>query len=55
VAALCVCPNAPGAPGNVSTRAVAARLAALGADTGIDLDRLAIAERLAREMRGGGA
>ena len=53
VAGLGGCPFAPGAPGNVSTRAVAARLAALGADTGIDLDRLAVAERLAQAMRGG--
>jgi len=53
VAGLGGCPFAPGAPGNVSTRSVAARLAALGAETGIDLDRLAVAERLAREMRGG--
>lgn len=53
VAGLGGCPFAPGAPGNASTRAVAERLAALGAETGIDLDRLAAAERLARGMRGG--
>lgn len=51
VAGLGGCPFAPGAPGNVDTRAVATRLAALGVATGIDLDRLAGAERLARAMR----
>ncbi len=55
VAGLGGCPFAPGAPGNVSTRAVAERLAALGVETGVDLERLAVAERLARAMRGGGA
>ncbi len=32
------CPYAPGAPGNVATEAVAARLAALGHATGVDPD-----------------
>lgn len=53
VAGLGGCPFAPGAPGNVSTRAVVERLSALGAETGIDLERLAVAERLARSLRGG--
>lgn len=51
VAGLGGCPFAPGAPGNVDTRSVVERLAALGVATGIDLDRLAVAERLARAMR----
>ncbi len=52
VAGLGGCPFAPGAPGNVSTRAVAERLAAHGCATGIDLDRLAAAEAIARRLRG---
>lgn len=52
VAGLGGCPFAPGAPGNVSTRAVATRLAAAGCATGIDLDRLAEAEALARRLCG---
>ncbi len=55
VAGLGGCPFAPGAPGNVDTGAVAARLAALGIDTGIDPVRLAGAARLARALRDGGA
>ena len=48
------CPYAPGAAGNVATEAVAARLGALGYDTGLDLDRLAEAAAMARAMRGEG-
>ena len=47
------CPFAPGAPGNVDTGAVAQRLAQLGVETGIDLDRLGEAAALALRMRGG--
>ena len=47
-------PYAPGAAGNVATEAVAARLGALGYDTGLDLDRLAEAAAMARAMRGEG-
>ncbi|MBI1217678.1 MAG: hydroxymethylglutaryl-CoA lyase [Rhodobacteraceae bacterium] len=47
------CPYAPGAPGNVATEAVAARLAALGLATGLDADVLARAAELARGLRGG--
>jgi hydroxymethylglutaryl-CoA lyase len=46
------CPFAPGAPGNVDTGAVAARMARLGVETGIDLDRLAQAASRALAMRG---
>ena len=45
------CPFAPGAPGNVDTGAVASRLATLGAETWIDLDRLAQAASLALSLR----
>jgi len=38
------CPYAPGAKGNVATGAVVRRLAELGIETGIDLDKLAAAE-----------
>jgi hydroxymethylglutaryl-CoA lyase len=55
VAGLGGCPFAPGAPGNVATRAVAERLAAAGCATGVDLDRLAAAEAIARRLRGGHA
>ena len=48
------CPYAPGAAGNVATEAVAARLGALGYDTGLDLDRLTEAAAMARAMRGEG-
>ena len=48
------CPYAPGAAGNVATEAVAARLGALGYDTGLDLDRLAEAAAMASAMRGEG-
>ncbi|NDK33678.1 hydroxymethylglutaryl-CoA lyase [Rhodovulum sulfidophilum] len=47
------CPFARGAPGNVATERVAARLAALGLRTGLDPDRLAEAAGFARRMRGG--
>jgi len=53
VAGLGGCPFAPGAPGNVDTRAVAARLAELGLATGLDLDALARAEEIARALRRG--
>jgi hydroxymethylglutaryl-CoA lyase len=46
------CPYAPGAQGNVATEAVAARLAALGYDTGLDETILAQASVLARGLRG---
>lgn len=45
------CPYAPGAAGNVATEAVAARLGALGYDTGLDTGVLAEAAALARAMR----
>lgn len=45
------CPYAPGAPGNVATEAVAARLAALGLETGLDADVLARAAGMARALR----
>lgn len=46
------CPFAPGAPGNVDTVRVAERLAALGWETGLDLDRLRAAAAFARSLRG---
>ena len=46
------CPYAPGAKGNVATEAVAARLAELGHETGLDAAVLAEAGALARSMRG---
>ncbi|THD82823.1 hydroxymethylglutaryl-CoA lyase [Aliigemmobacter aestuarii] len=46
------CPYAPGAAGNVATEAVAARLADLGFDTGLDRAILAEAAAMARAMRG---
>ncbi|MBK1637064.1 hydroxymethylglutaryl-CoA lyase [Rhodovulum adriaticum] len=46
------CPYAKGATGNVATEAVAARLAALGYDTGLDPAVLDRAAALARAMRG---
>ena len=45
------CPYAPGAAGNVATEAVAARLAELGFETGLDLKRLERSAAMAREMR----
>lgn len=46
------CPYAPGAAGNVATEAVAARLASLGYRHGLDMDVVAEAAEMAREMRG---
>ena len=46
------CPYAPGASGNVATEAVAAHLARLGYETGLDLDVIAQAAEMARQMRG---
>ena len=46
------CPYAPGASGNVATEAVAEHLARLGYDTGLDLDVIAQAAEMARQMRG---
>ncbi|SEA01425.1 hydroxymethylglutaryl-CoA lyase [Rubrimonas cliftonensis] len=51
VAGLGGCPFAPGAPGNVDTRAVVLRLEALGLATGVNLDRLAEAEAQATRIR----
>jgi hydroxymethylglutaryl-CoA lyase len=45
------CPFAPGAPGNVATEAVAAHLARLGYETGLDPVVLAEAAAMARGMR----
>ncbi len=47
------CPYAPGAKGNVATEAVAARLAKLGYDAGLDRAILAEAAALAQAMRTG--
>jgi len=45
------CPYAPGAKGNVSTSALASMLASDGWETGIDMDKLAVAEAyLAKEI-----
>ncbi|CAD7029671.1 hydroxymethylglutaryl-CoA lyase [Pseudorhizobium endolithicum] len=46
------CPFAPGAAGNVATGKVVERLAAMGFETGVDADRLAEAEALARSLGG---
>lgn len=46
------CPFAPGASGNVATEAVAAHLAALGYETGLDLEKIEAAAAIARAMRG---
>ncbi|MGL4280257.1 MAG: hydroxymethylglutaryl-CoA lyase [Albidovulum sp.] len=46
------CPYAPGAKGNVATEAVAARLAALGYETGLDAGLLAEAGAFAQSLRG---
>jgi hydroxymethylglutaryl-CoA lyase len=46
------CPYAPGAAGNVATEALAARLAALDFDTGLDMERLKAAAGFARSLRG---
>ncbi len=47
------CPYAPGAAGNVATEKVAARLAELGYDTGLDAGVIAQAAGMARAMRTG--
>ena len=47
------CPYAPGAAGNVATEALAARMAELGHDTGLDHSVLAEAAAMARAMRAG--
>ncbi|SIN94181.1 hydroxymethylglutaryl-CoA lyase [Vannielia litorea] len=49
------CPYAPGAAGNVATEAVAARLAELGYETGLDMGVLQEAAEMARAMRAGRA
>ena len=46
------CPYALGASGNVATEAVATHLARLGYETGLDLDVIAQAAEMARQMRG---
>ncbi|APZ54908.1 hydroxymethylglutaryl-CoA lyase [Salipiger abyssi] len=46
------CPYAPGAEGNVATEAVAARLAELGYETGLDMGVLEEAAAMARALRG---
>ncbi|WP_390914350.1 hydroxymethylglutaryl-CoA lyase [Pseudosulfitobacter sp. SM2401] len=46
------CPFAPGAAGNVATEDVAAHLARLGYETGLDLDVVAKAAEMAKAMRG---
>ncbi len=46
------CPFAPGASGNVATEEVARHLAALGYETGLDLDVIDAAADMARAMRG---
>ncbi len=51
VAGLGGCPYAPGAAGNVNTRAVAEYLEAAGYRHGLDLERLAEAEAIARDVR----
>lgn len=48
------CPYAPGAAGNVATEAVAAHVAALGYQTGLDMDVLQQAADMARAMRAAG-
>ena len=45
--------GAPGAAGNLATGRLAAHLDRAGWDTGIDMQKLARAEALARNMRGG--
>jgi hydroxymethylglutaryl-CoA lyase len=55
VAGLGGCPFAPGAPGNVDTRAVVARLAALGVRTGVAEEPLERAARIALALREGRA
>lgn len=45
------CPYAPGAAGNVATGLVATRLRDWGFETGIDLEKLTVAEAFARELK----
>jgi len=45
------CPHAPGAPGNVATEAVVARLHALGYCTGLDAGQIAKAAQFAKGLR----
>ena len=45
------CPFAPGAPGNVASEAVAARLSAMGFETGLDAELLGEAAAFARSLR----
>lgn len=52
VAGLGGCPYAPGASGNVATEALAAHLATLGYETGLDAKIIAQAADMARAMRG---
>jgi hydroxymethylglutaryl-CoA lyase len=47
------CPYAPGASGNVATEAVAEHLERLGYDTGLDLDVVREAAKMAQAMREG--
>ena len=47
------CPYAPGAKGNVATEAVQARLTALGYETGLDAEKLALAAQVARSIQEG--
>jgi hydroxymethylglutaryl-CoA lyase len=46
------CPFAPGASGNIATEDLVMMLALMGFDTGIDLERLLVAARLAGELTG---
>ncbi len=46
------CPYAPGAAGNVDSGAVAVMLAGLGFETGLDLEKLAVAAEFAAGLRG---
>lgn len=48
------CPYAPGAAGNVASEKVAAHLANLGYDSGLDLGAVALAADYARAIRSGG-
>ena len=52
IAGLGGCPFAPGAPGNVATSTVAAYLAELGYEPGLDAAYLAEAEQFALEIKG---
>lgn len=52
IARLGGCPFAPGASGNVATEDVVLMLESCGMETGIDMDRLMAASRLAAELTG---